>query len=205
MPKFLPPPPALRQPDPRALRVPALCKNGTTVEGEFPLASMSRLADGFVAAADGSARWSLQASTRQSPGREPQLWARLQAHARVPLQCQRCLAPLLQLLEVDQLIRFVESEELAAQLDEESEEDVMSLPAQLNVYALLEDELILALPIVPRHEGECPQPLLADGPSAMLTSGRASEPAGIDPVAQNEEKKPHPFAALAAFKVRKSP
>ena len=208
MPKSLSPPPAQRQPDPRALRLQALCKNDTTVQGQWPLASMPRLAESFSGAADGHADWSLHTSTRQVAGGQAQLWARLQARAVAPLQCQRCLAPLQQPLEVDQLIRFVQGEEMAAQLDEESEEDVMHLPAQLNLYALLEDELILALPIVPRHEGTCPQPLQFE--AMGMAGARAGAPGGRqagggEMETLEGEKKPHPFAVLAGLKTRKDP
>ena len=55
-------------------------------------------------------------------------------------------------------IRFVHGADLAQQLDEESEEDVLALSAALDLRELIEDELILALPLVPRHD-VCPQPL----------------------------------------------
>jgi len=102
----------------------------------------------------------------------------------VPLQCQRCLQTMTQTLRVDRRFRFVRNEEQAAELDEESDDDVLALPTRLDLVALLEDELILALPIVPRHDS-CPQPL------------------PIQPAAEaDEEAAPHPFAALAALRGR---
>ena len=70
----------------------------------------------------------------------------------------------------------------AAQLDEHSEDDVLALPQRLDLHELLEDELILALPIVPRH-GVCPQAL----PLAAVPEAEAA---------------PNPFAALAALRGR---
>jgi uncharacterized protein len=82
-------------------------------------------------------------------------------------------------LSVDRRVFFVAGEDAAASLDAESEDDVLPL-APLDVKALVEDELLLALPLVPRHEA-CPEPLpFEPGPEAP-----ASE---------------HPFAALAALK-----
>ncbi len=177
-----------RQPNPRALRLEPLCKAGATVQGTWPLVGMQRLAADFAAVADGNAHWALQGSTRAVAGGEAELWVRVQAHALVPLQCQRCLGPMAERLDVDRAIRFVRGEDLAARLDEETDDDVLSLPAALDLHALVEDELILALPLVPRHAGPCPQPLLPETAAADETP----------PQPANEE--PHPFAALAALK-----
>lgn len=170
-------------PDPAALDMPALCRHGAELDGQLPLARMERLSQALAAATDGTAGWSAQASLVPVTGGDPEMWLALQARAEVPLQCQRCLQPLTESLAVDRRFRFVRSEEEAAELDEESEDDVLALPPRLDLLALLEDELILALPIVPRHE-VCPQPLPQP----------AEEP--------EEEAAPHPFAALAALRGR---
>ena len=176
-----------RQANPRALRLEPLCKEGGSLQGSWPLAALTRLAESFSAAADGSAHWTLTGATKQPAGSAQQLWVHLTAQAVVPLQCQRCLRPLAQQLQVDRSIRFVHGEDLAARLDEETEDDVMSLPAALDVQDLVEDELILALPIVPRHEGSCPQPLASPTVQAIAEALPAT-------------KQPHPFAALAVLK-----
>lgn len=177
-----------RQINPRALRLEPLCKAGASLQGSWPLVGMQRLTEGFAAVADGSAHWTLQGSTRAVAGAEVQLWLQVSAHAVVPLQCQRCLAPMAQRLNVDRAIRFVRGEDLAARLDEESDDDVLCLPAALDLHALVEDELILSLPIVPRHAGPCPQPL------------QREVGAGGDGLLPQASDEPHPFAALAALK-----
>lgn len=170
--------------DPQALDVPALCKAAGQLDGQQPLAAMERLAASFCAATDGSATWQVQGSLLPVLGGEPELWLALQAEADVPLQCQRCLQAMTETLQVQRRFRFVRNEEEALRLDEDSEDDVLVLPARLDVLELLEDELILALPIVPRH-GACPSPLPV--PAAPEEDG---EPA------------PNPFAALAALRGR---
>jgi uncharacterized protein len=166
---------------PESLDVAALCKQGATLDGHWPLARMSRLAESFCAASDGRASWMASGSLRPVVGGEPELWLHLRGQAEVPLQCQRCLQAMTEPLVVDRRFRFVRSEEQAAALDEESEEDVLALPARLDLTALLEDEFILALPIVPRH-AVCPDPLPLP----------ADEP--------DVEPAPHPFAALAGLR-----
>lgn len=180
-----------RQPHSRAVRLEPLCRAGASLEGSWPLVSLQRLAADFAVVADGSAHWTLQGSTRAVAGAEAELWVQINARAVVPLQCQRCLGPLAQALTVNRAIRFVRGEELAARLDEASDDDVLALPAALDLLALLEDELILALPIVARHDGPCPQPLL---PQVGAEAG-----AGDDALPADSDE-PHPFAALAALK-----
>jgi uncharacterized protein len=77
---------------------------------------------------------------------------------------------------------FVEGEAAAAALDVDAEDDVLALEPALDLTLLIEDELLLGLPLVARHE-VCPQPL----PRALLDE---------EPVAPGD----HPFAALAALK-----
>ncbi len=176
-----------KHPDPRALDVAAFCRQGASLEGEWPLAGLDRLAASFAAASDGAVRWRATGELRPVTGGAPEPWLRLQAEADVPLQCQRCLQPMTERLRVDRRFRFVATEELAAEIDEETDdEDVLALPARLDLCALVEDELILALPIVPRHD-DCPQPLALPA----------------EPV--DEEPAPHPFAVLAALKAGRKP
>jgi uncharacterized protein len=88
-------------------------------------------------------------------------------------------------LQVERRLRFVHGEDAAAQLDAQSEDDVLALTRALDLRELIEDELLLALPIVPRHE-VCAEPL------PVAIDAEADAPAG-DPA-------PGPFAALAALK-----
>ena len=61
-------------------------------------------------------------------------------------------------LGVDRRLFFVAGEDAAAALDTESDDDVLALEPFLDLRGLVEDELLLALPLVPRHE-VCPEPL----------------------------------------------
>jgi uncharacterized protein len=170
--------------DPGALDVMALCNAGAALQGRLPLAGMQRLADSLCAASDGSAPWQVRGSLAPVQGSEAEVWLELQADAEVPLQCQRCLQPMVEQLQVRRRFRFVRNEEQAARLDEESEDDVLVLPQRLDLHALLEDELILALPLVPRH-GSCPQPL-----------AQPADPLDVEATA------PNPFASLAGLRGR---
>ena len=177
-----------RDADIHALDLPALCRHGQLLQGRTPLAGLTRLVDALFAAptADDAVTWSAQGSLLPVAGGEAQLWLALKAQALVQLQCQRCLQPLAQTLVLERRVRFVRDEDEAARLDEESEDDVLAMPARLDLHGLLEDELILALPLVPRHE-ECPRPL----PLKEIATAES-------------EKALNPFAALAALRGRQS-
>ena len=86
-------------------------------------------------------------------------------------------------LHAERRVFFVQGEDAAEALDAESEDDVLALTPALDLADLIEDELLLALPLVPRHE-RCPEPLAP----AFVEDDAAADPAD------------HPFAALAALK-----
>lgn len=174
---------------PEKLDLAAFARDGASLEGEWPAAALERLADAGApeAPAQGwpSLRWSLLGETRQLKGGKPQTWLQVRAQAQVWLTCQRCLRPVDEHLDIDRWIRFVDTEAEAAELDADSDDDVLALPRHLDARELIEDELLLALPLVPRHE-ECPEPLAH---------------ADDEPAANEEEaERPNPFAALAALK-----
>ena len=176
---------------PGQLDVAAFARERVRLAGVLPVAGMARLGDGLHPPADASAaqvEWSAEGLWSQPLGDQPQIRLRLRARTSVWLTCQRCLQPVALPLEVDRTLRFARDEDEAARLDEEEEdEDVLALPRALDLGALLEDELILALPIVPRHD-TCPQ--------ALPWSGEPSVPTGT--VAEVPQE--HPFAALGRLK-----
>ncbi len=168
--------------DPHRLDVRAFAEAGATLEGDLEQRQLHRLQESLVATdlAPPPVRWQAQGEQRPVAGGAPETWLTLQASTRVTLSCQRCLQPMTQDLQIDRRFRFVQTEEEAARLDEEIEDDVLAAARWFDLMELLEDELILALPLVPRH-ANCPQPLPLP-----------EEPA--------EEAQPNPFAALAALR-----
>lgn len=172
--------------DPKRLDVAAFAVAGATLAADLPQVQFDRLSSGLLALPGdrvaAPVRWSADGETRPVPGGSRAHWIHLQASTEVTLQCQRCLHPMQQALAVDRWFHFVGDEDEAARLDEDSEDDVLAASARFDLLELLEDELILALPIVPRHE-QCPQPL----------------PSGADELPP-EEEAPNPFAALAALR-----
>ncbi len=132
-------------------------------------------------------KWRALGELRERTGTEADVWLRLEANTRFALTCQRCMQAVLMPLEVDQWYRFVATEDIAMAQDDASEEDLLVMEPQFDLLALLEDELLMALPLVPMHE-QCPESL--SQASQSLKEKDEDEPA----------EKPNPFAVLAQIK-----
>jgi uncharacterized protein len=120
---------------------------GSSVEREYSTAELPRLTDAGVA--DGLA---IEASLRFSEfdGR-PAVEGRLTG--QVALTCQRCLRPMT--FEMDESFQVVVVSEERAD-EPGGYEPVVADPGRLDLRWLVEDQALLALPLVPLHEpGEC--------------------------------------------------
>jgi len=169
------------------LDVAHLAAEGGELAGQWPVAELTRLAE-MNMPVDTSApevQWQVQGELRPVTGGAAEVWLHLQAQAELALCCQRCLGPVHETVAIDKPLRFVANEAQAAALDAELEDDVLALERTLDLRELVEDELLLALPLVPRH-AECPEPLPMPADDA--------EP----------DEKANPFAALAQLKTRGS-
>lgn len=140
---------------------------------------------------DLAVNWQASSELRPAPSGDDQIWLHLTASTTVPLACQRCMAAVDIELTVDQKYRFVATEDIAMAEDDQSEEDLLVMEPSFDLLALLEDELLMAIPLVPMHE-ECPvnPALLAGGETPALES-------------LVEGEKPNPFAVLAKLKQTK--
>lgn len=165
------------------LDVQAFAHAAASLSGEWPADAMPRYCEG----AQGrwpAVRYSVRGEEKPVLGAQPEIWLHLQVEAQAEAECQRCLGAVQLPLLLDLHTRFVRSEDEAAALDGELEDDVLVLSRRFDLQEWVEDELLLALPIVPMHE-RCPTPL-----------PMAAEEAPVN----EETDRPHPFAALAALK-----
>ena len=175
-----------RQNQVQSLNLQALAASGEPLVDVMPLQKLERLAQESIGLQpDLMVNWQAAAELRVGSTGQPDTWLHLEANTTVPMTCQRCMGAVQTPLQIDQWYRFVASEEIAMAEDDASEEDLLVMAPQFDLLALLEDELLMALPLVPMHE-VCPvAPLLS-----------ASDLGGdVD-----EEARPHPFAALAQLK-----
>lgn len=157
---------------------------------ELPVASFPRLAP-ELAATDGDVVARLQGRLMPVAGGKAQPWLNLSVTAGLQLSCQRCLEAMPHPMELDLRFRFVADERQAEREDEASEEDVLALTRSLDAVELIEDEILMALPLVPMH-AECPR----DAPT-VVAAGAAL--AVADPAQTEMQPRQRPFAGLAGL------
>ncbi len=170
------------------LDVSAFIADAAPLAGNWSGASLQRLGELQTPPQDtglADVAWQARGERLAVTGGEAELWLALQAQVPAWLTCQRCLQPFRVPLEIDRRIRFVHGEARAEALDAEIEDDVLALSKSLDLRELVEDELLLAMPIVPRHK-VCPQPLPV--------------PLGSAPAPEDVPEREHPFAALQRLK-----
>ena len=141
-------------------------------EGVWPVSSLERLVDAICSKHGEVSAW-LKFGTRAGT---PCLDGRVQAE--LELRCQRCLNPVAQNITSEFRFGLIRSEEEAELLPREFEPLLLS-DSEQSLKELVEDELLLSLPLVARHDGEC---------SEILQQHRKD-----DSVQQDTYK---PFAAL---------
>ncbi|MBI3230329.1 MAG: DUF177 domain-containing protein [Burkholderiales bacterium] len=128
-------------------------------EGKIAIADMARMLED-CADDSGEISWQLQGTVHALD--VPQL--NLHVKGTVQLMCQRCLQPFA--FEVDSHSSLMlakndeHADEIDALLDDESL-DVIVASHAFNIFELIEDEALLALPLSPRHE-TCPDSSVMD-------------------------------------------
>ena len=167
----------------------AFAAEGVPLAETTLLQNMERLAQETLGPQpDLAVTWKASAELRAGSGAEADIWLHLQATTTLPLTCQRCMGAAATPIAVDQWYRFVATEEVAMAEDDQSEEDLLVIAPQFDLLAVLEDELLMALPLVPMHE-HCPvAPVLGVGDIELVNAAA---------------EKPNPFAVLAQLKKEK--
>jgi uncharacterized protein len=168
------------------LHIAAFAQSQGTHAGEERLSHFERLMDQSQGlGGETFVTYSVQGEMRADAAGSEEPWLHLAAQATLPMICQRCMTPVDEVISVERDFRFVASEALAEVEDEESEEDVLVLSKSFNLLDLIEDELLMAAPLVPKHE-VCPAPVKL----------QTADPAFVE-LAQ---EKPNPFAVLQQLK-----
>jgi uncharacterized protein len=145
--------------DPLRLHVAAFAQAAASFSGSEPLSRFDRLMD--EAGGQGGqtvVSYGLEGSMRPDPAGHEEPWLHLSASTTLTQVCQRCLSGVSVDLQFERDFRFVATEALAEIEDEESDEDVLVLSKAFNLLDLIEDELLMALPAVPKHD-ICPTPV----------------------------------------------
>ncbi|WP_275554822.1 23S rRNA accumulation protein YceD [Mixta sp. Marseille-Q2659] len=107
------------------------------------------------------------------------------ADVSVTLSCQRCNKPFAHQVHVTYCFSPVKDDDQAEALPEAYEPIEVNDFGEIDLLAVVEDEIILALPVVPVHDSEHCEVSDAD-----MVFGKLPE----------EAEKPNPFAVLASLK-----
>jgi uncharacterized protein len=168
--------------DSEHLDIATFSKASAELAGQWPLNELERLCSSTAEVTSAHAvTWQLQGKIRPIRGGDQEIWLTIKAQTTVSMVCQRCLQAVPIQLDVNRDFQFVFGEDAAVELDANSEHDVLAMSRSFNAQVLVEDELLLALPLIPMHE-HCPEPLQTKA----------------DAAAQSPDL--HPFAALAQLK-----
>ncbi len=154
-----------------------LARNGVQLHGQLPLAPMARLANA-LSGTDGEAEVELQFDVDV----ERRSVVRVRVRANVALTCQRCLEPVDYAIDSERVLAMVGSDAEAERLPDMYDPLVVGTEP-LFLADLIEDELILSLPIVARHSDKACLPANPEGKDNTASAGSAN-----------------PFAVLAGLK-----
>ncbi len=171
---------------PTRLDLKLLAQSGSEIAGSDMLSKYERLSqEARGLAADSPIEWSALGEIRSAQTGQDQVWLHVTARVSMPLVCQRCMGPMDVALDVNPSFRFVSTEEIALAQDEEAEEDVLVFSREFNLATLIEDEMLMALPLIPRHD-VCPTQVKLRAADAEFD--------------QTSVEKTSPFSALAQLK-----
>lgn len=149
--------------------------------GSTGLRSMPRLC-ASLEQPDGECRYTLEFDR----GESGVPYVEIRAQAQLPLLCQRSLRRFLLPVEVTQKLALVEDEDEQATLPEGYEALAVGAQGAIRPLDLVEDELILALPVVPVDP--------STEPVAM------SWPVSAQDAGDEGQERNNPFAVLADYK-----
>ena len=152
-------------------------RNCSEINGEAPVAGMPRLLE-MLENSQGNLGYTL----RGGLDKQGNSWLGISITGSCRLRCQRCLGALEHPVWIDTRLWLRDQASLDALEDDDAEFDSILAEERLDVLNLLEEEILLSLPIALKHE-----------PGACKVAGGEG---GL-----KEEK--HPFAALAKLKVVK--
>ena len=126
-------------------------RRGGELSGDVPVAELPRMSD-ILADSEGKISYILRGLAGNDE--KPQL--ELVLDGACNLRCQRCLNALSYPIKLVSKLRLVSEGEVDGSDIEDDEVDSIPAEKRLDVLALIEEELLLGMPIAPKHaSGEC--------------------------------------------------
>jgi len=163
--------------------------NGREISGKVPVAELPRFQDVLE-----SPQGILSYTVCGGVDKQGSHYLHLSVTGRCRLLCQRCLEGMDHPVQLDTrlLLRDQASLDALGEVDVEEEFDSILADAHLDVLNLLEEEIILSLPIAPRHEtGAC---------QAAGGGNRPLRPSLPQEAQDRHQEERHPFAVLEKLK-----
>ncbi len=161
---------------PTRLDVKALALSAGEISGHDLLSRYERLAEDLQGhGPDLALNWRVRGESRLGATGKTESWLHLSVETALPLVCQRCMGPISIPVAIEREFRFVASEEEAAAQDDDSEEDLLVLSREFNLAELIEDELLMGLPLIPRHD-VCPTSVKLAAVDADFEASSAAKP-----------------------------
>ena len=146
----------LTEPLPTTLDVRKAAAREATVSGVLALPELARL-QGVLASENGR----VEAVFAFGRDEENRYVVTVSVDAEVEVHCQRCLDSMQVAVQSENRLAIVGDDDMAKQLPSQLEPWVVE-EEQANLWALVEDELILSIPIVSYHDSEQCKQLLDD-------------------------------------------
>jgi uncharacterized protein len=180
----------MQVPPPKSLDIQTFSASGAVLQGTELLTGFERILPEEEASAQANqvVSWCLKGAVRLNSG-VPQHWLHLEVSMPLQRVCQRCLEPIDLIVSFEREFRLVASEALAEKEEGDVDEDLLVLSKHFNVHELIEDELLMSMPIAPMHT-KCPYRL-----------NYAPQDTEFD---QQQAEMPHPFAVLAQSRPKKA-
>ncbi|WP_406827779.1 YceD family protein [Microbulbifer sp. ARAS458-1] len=169
----------LRSALPRRIDARKLVQRGQQLDGTVPPEALSRLM-----AATESVEGDIAVSLSFARDLQRNQVATGRLALTVGLLCQRCLQPVSESIEAEIALGFVWSEEQGNSLPK-SLDPVIQEGDELDLYQVLEDEILLNLPMVAYHDWDCV--------AQEAFQSRSEEP-------EAEEQRENPFKVLEQLK-----
>jgi uncharacterized protein len=176
----------MRQQLPKDIDPYRFCYTKREITGEVELAQLTRLADALENS-EGTVNITMQfdVDERGIP------FVHGQFETTLSLVCERCLNVMPLPVKIDTKLALIKHEKQADNLTEEYEPWLVDNESPINPLDVVEDELILVLPLVPKHDNDCLPDEVWESKDENAT--------------EDEPEKPvSPFAALAALKSKKT-
>ena len=152
-------------------------RSGKSLQGNDPLLNLERLRD-YLTNSAGELAYLVTGLLDERD--RPLL--KMSVNGIIDLSCQRCLEKIEYTLDVKTALLLARNEDELSRYDEDMFVDAIYASNELDILALIEDEVILSLPVSPRHE---------DTAGCHPSTGTGIHEAAV---------KEHPFTVLASLK-----